>query len=125
MTDPSPLIQAVLSEHRHKPARVQTRLVLDAIRHLLAADDAETVEAAPLPETLEWRSFRQRLDQDPHGSLVDFGLATTRNRTHGAYRALGLDPHDIRAVVIEPDQIRVYPYRKSSYGLPILEEKSA
>lgn len=118
---PSSLVQAVLTEHRHKSPRVQARLVMEA----LAAKDGAPVTVLPTdrPDPAPWVDFNERMTTQQQ-RLVDEGFATTRNRTHAAITALDLDPAEVRALVVEHDFIRVFRWtdRSASQTLPIIEE---
>lgn len=105
-TDLQASVAALLEEHRRKAPRVQARLVLE----LLGAQPAKPAPkpVVPLRSAEAWDEARTRIEADPLGKLVDQGVATTRNRTHAAFRALGLEPAEVRAVVIEHDWLRVY-----------------
>lgn len=112
-TDLQASVAALLEEHRRKAPRVQARLVLE----LLGAQPAKPAPkpvVAPLRSSEAWDEARTRIEADPLGKLVDQGVATTRNRTHAAFRALGLEPAEVRAVVIEHDWLRVYYHDRPS-----------
>lgn len=110
-TDLQASVAALLEEHRRKAPRVQARLVLELL-------DAQPAKPAPKPgvarSAVAWDEARSRIEADPLVKLVDQGVATTRNRTHAAFRALGLEPASVRAVVIEHDWLRVYRYDRPS-----------
>lgn len=115
-TDLQASVAALLEEHRRKAPRVQARLVLELL-------DAHPARPAPKPvvtrSAVAWDDARTRIEADPLGKLVDQGVATTRNRTHAAFRALGLEPASVRAVVIEHDWLRVYHHdRPAQPSLP-------
>ena len=113
MTDLQASVTALLEEHRHKPARVQARLVLELL-------DAQPAKSAVKPTrtrtSVAWTEARDR--PDPLRRLVDTGVATTRNRTHAAYRALGLEPAEVVAVVIEQDWLRIYRHDRALADVP-------
>lgn len=111
-TDLQASVAALLEEHRRKAPRVQARLVLE----LLDAQPAKPVAPKPVVtrSSVAWDEARTRIEVDPLGKLVDQGIATTRNRTHAAFRALGLEPAEVRAVVIEHDWLRVYYHDRPS-----------
>lgn len=117
-------VAALLEEHRRKAPRVQARLVLE----LLGAQPAKPAPkpVVPLRSSEAWDEARTRIEADPLVKLVDQGVATTRNRTHAAFRALGLEPASVRAVVIEHDWLRVYHHDRPSQAdvpqtVPILD----
>lgn len=124
--DPLATMIGVLTEHRHKAPRVQAKLLAEALNPTPAA-------AVPVQigrEAQAWDATKDRI-----GRLIDEGIATTRNRTHAAMRALGLNPTEVRALVIEHDSIRVYRYDPTvsdktghrpsiPQTMPILEESA-
>lgn len=74
-------------------------------------------EERPDPES--WTRFVSRTEQ-----LLATGVATSRERTTAAIAELGLNPAEIRAVVIEQQQVRVYRYsdKHLAQTMPIIEE---
>jgi hypothetical protein len=135
LSDLAARVAGLLEEHRHKPRRVQARLVAELVetdqeRHLDTDAPPDTITDKSRPDPKAWVQFRKRLNDDPFGALVDAGVATTRNRTHAALHALGLDPTEVRAVVIEHDSLRVYRYDTHNQAsvpqtVPILEDRTA
>jgi hypothetical protein len=118
----------LLEEHHRKSPRVQARLALELIK--AAGTGRPPPPVTPVedrPDPAIWTEAVERIEADPFRRLVDSGVATTRNRTHAAIRALGLDPTEVRALVVEHDFIRVYRWtdRDHAQTLPILEEKTA
>lgn len=118
-------IRSVLEEHPHKPPRVVSKLIAEVIRPTAPVAAPPAVDAPlvvlhnkTLPDPEAWVEFRQRLQSDPIEAMVDAGVATTRNRTHNAFRALGLDPTTVRAVVIEHDWLRIYRYDPPASNQP-------
>jgi hypothetical protein len=118
-------IASVLLEHRRKAPRVQANLVVQLVqgrRPVLAEAVAEPVDVQPDPP--RWSKYAER-----NAKWLEDGIATTRNRTHAAMTALGLDPNEVRAVVIEPDVVHIFRWAdrgtRVGIGLPIIEEESA
>lgn len=125
VTDLQARIAGVLEDNRHKPARVQAKLVHELVRHL--GSQHEQILITPAEDRTEpepWVEFASRLRTDPLPRLVEQGIATTRNRTNAAMTVLGLDPHEVRAVVIEHDTLRVFRWtdRTCAQTVPIIEE---
>lgn len=114
-------IAAVLVEHQRRPPRVQAVAVL---RELNGAVDTVEVDGEPVvrrPEPPRWAKYAER-----NAPLLEAGVATTRNRTAAAMVALGLEPHEVRAVVIEPSVIHVFRWTDArsnvGMGIPIVED---
>lgn len=125
-TDLQASVAALLEEHRRKAPRVQARLVLELLDAQPAKPVAPKPVVAPLRSSEAWDEARTRIEADPLVKLVDQGIATTRNRTHAAYRALGLEPAEVVAVVIEHDWLRVYRHDRPTQAdvpqtVPILD----
>lgn len=118
----------VLTDNARKPPRVLAKLVADHLDALglldhpeptRIGDEGSLVLMGRRPEPPSWLRFARTLDDEPP-------VAVTRNRTDTALRHLGLDPTEVRAVVVERDYLRVYRWtdRTESSGqtMPILKE---
>lgn len=123
-TDLRDLIAGLLEENRLKPPRVQANVVVQLIESYRPPSSPEVV-AAPKPtkgqrDPARWVKYAER-----NAALLDEGIATTRNRTVAAMAALGLDPVEVRAVVIEPNVIHVFRWtdagERLGVGVPILD----
>lgn len=120
MTELRDRIASVLAENHRKPPRVLANLVVQLL------DAPRTVPEAPKPEPARWTKYAERNEQ-----WLRDGIAITRNRTSAAKKALGLDPNEVRAVVIEPHVVHVFRWtdagERVGIGLPIIddEERSA
>lgn len=114
MTDVRSVVLGVLTDNPRKPPRVLAKLIADQLHHQPPAGEPVVVEERPDPAT--WTDYESR--------LIDDGIATTRNRTDAALRSLGLEPAEIRAVVIERDWLRIYRWTDTATAqtMPILKE---
>lgn len=114
-------IAGVLVEHARRPPRVQATAILRELNGAVEAkvDGDEVVVRRPEPP--RWARYAER-----NAPLLAAGVATTRNRTRMAMEALGLEPDEIKAVVIERDVIHVFKWTDQStrvgVGLPIVED---
>lgn len=72
----------------------------------------------PHPDPGTWLEF-----EDVNEGLLADGIATTRTRTSAAIAELGLDPTEVRAVVIEDRTVHVYRYtdRVTRQTMPIID----
>lgn len=117
-TDLRDLVAAVLEDNHRRPVRVQANAVVNAIR---GREGTAPPPAAPPPEPPRWSRYAER-----NAKLLNAGVATTRNRVEAAMHALGLEPHEIRAVVIEPSTIHVFRWtdgaERIGIGLPIVPD---
>lgn len=114
-------IAAVLVEHARRPPRVQAAAIL---RELGDSVEPAKEDEGPVLRRVQpprWARYVER-----NAPLLEAGVATTRNRTRGAMEALGLEPDEIRAVVIEAHQIHVFKWTDArthvGVGLPIVED---
>lgn len=120
----------VLTEHQRKPARVVARLAAEHLDQLgMLEDPAEWDDEDPAghlvyqgqrPDPPTWLVFSKTIMDDPQGPI-----AVTRDRTASAIEVLGLEPDEVRAVVIEPTHIRVFRWsdRVTAQTMPILPDK--
>lgn len=110
------LIQGVLEDNHRRPARIVANKIVQ-----LLDKPAEPTPLPNLPEPARWAKYAAR-----NQALLDSGIATTRNRTRAAMEALGLEPNEVRAVVIEPHVIFVFRWtdqnERVGIGVPILED---
>lgn len=121
----------LLADEGRKPPRVLARKIADHLDALgllaspseLGDDDDEPegqlVLMGQRPEPPTWLRFAATLDDEDEAPV-----AVTRNRTEKAMRHLGLDPSQVRAVVVEHDFLRVFRWsdRTAAQTMPILEE---
>lgn len=125
-SDAAAAIVNLIDAEKRKPARVLARLVadhLDALGFLAVEEEPEEeprgllVLAGKRPDPPTWLRFATTLDDTEP-------VAVTRNRTEQAIEHLGLEPSEVRAVVIEHDWLRVYRWtdRTTAQTLPVLEE---
>lgn len=124
----------LLADEGRKAPRVVARKVAEHLERLglLAGDDDELepagghiVYGGKRPDPPSWLRFSKVIEEDPTGK-PEPPIAVTRNRTEAAMTALGLDPREVRAVVIERDELRVYSYRdRGEWGqtMPIMPDK--
>lgn len=124
----------LLADEGRKAPRVVARKVAEHLHHLgLLVDDTGPVEVSgghivyggKRPDPPSWLRFSKVIEQDPTGK-PEPPIAVTRNRTEAAMTALGLDPREVRAVVIERDELRVYAYTdRTEWGqlMPIMPDK--
>jgi hypothetical protein len=115
-------IASVLAENHRKAPRVVANLV---VQLLDAPATAAPPEPTPLPvEPARWAKYAER-----NARWLEDGIATTRNRTEAAMVALGLEPHEVRAVVIEPNVVHIFRWAdrgtRVGIGLPIIEEEQS
>lgn len=115
-------IASALAENRRKAPRVQANLVMQLLgRPVALAEDPTPLVPVDPPR---WSKYAER-----NAQWLEDGVATTRNRSDAAIAALGLEPHEVRAVVIEPCTVHVFRWADRServgIGLPIIEEEAA
>lgn len=114
------LIAAVLEDNHRRPVRVQANKVMQ----LLEAPPAVPGRLPSRPDPARWVKYAER-----NRALLDAGIATTRNRTRAAMEALGLEPNEVRAVVIEPHTVHVFLWtdqgERVGIGQPIIEEEAS
>jgi len=102
-----------------QPPMIQSTKLL---KHLRAEGwDLVRTDAPPdlRPQPVSWLDFEDRIE-----GLIATGIATTRSRTSSAIGELGLNPTEVRAVVIEQHTVRVYRWSDVSHAqtIPILED---
>lgn len=118
-TDLRDLIAVVLEENRLKPSRVKANLVMQLLRPAKPDGAPVVVRKVDPPR---WTKYAER-----NARLLEQGVATTRNRTNAAIEALGLDPLEVRAVVIEPNVVHVFRWtdarERLGVGLPIVPDE--
>lgn len=114
-------IAAVLIENQRRAPRVQATAVLRELGDALVPVATDEGVELRRPEPPRWARYAER-----NAPLLAAGVATTRNRTHEAIRSLGLEPEEIRAVVIEADTVHVFRWTDAGtrvgIGLPIVED---
>lgn len=115
-TDLRDLIAVVLEENRRKSPRVQANVVLQLLRPVKSSETP-----APKVDPPRWTKWAER-----NAQWLRDGIAVTRNRTTAAVTALGLDPAEVRAVVIEPDVMHVFRWtdarERLGVGMPIVPD---
>lgn len=118
-TDLRDLIAGVLEENRLKAPRVQANILVQLLQS--RRPDTDEDDWYDEPEPPRWAKYVER-----NAPLLEDGIATTRNRTREAMHALGLDPNEVRAVVIEPFTMHVFRWTDTTtrvgIGQPILED---
>lgn len=114
-------IAAVLVEHARRPPRVQAAAILRELGGQVQATETGDEVTVTRVDPPRWAKYVER-----NAPLLAAGVATTRNRTRGAMEVLGLEPDQVRAVVIEPDVIHVFRWADArvnvGMGTPIVED---
>lgn len=101
----------------NKAPRIQATRLMEHFDHEgweLVKVDARDLHPDPGP----WLEF-----EDVNEGLLADGIATSRSRTSAAIAELGLDPTEVRAVVIEARTVHVYRHsdRVTRQTMPIID----
>lgn len=110
------MTMALIAAAELPPGR-QVHVVLESLERDGWHHTRETAPVDLRPEPNSWTEYH-----DQREGLVATGIATTPERTTAAMAELGLDPSEVRAVVIERHAVRVFRYsdRKRAQTMPII-----